>query len=151
MKQATARLTALDTNVLARYYVQAEQADVATHTQCEQARALLESGKPLFVSTTVALELEWVLRGFYKLKPKTVADVFTHLLELPHLQVQDRQALQTACDALAQGFDFADALHHASSRHCDVLATFDTKGFAKCASAHAWIPKVQALTSTASL
>jgi predicted nucleic-acid-binding protein len=151
MKQATARLTALDTNVLARYYVQAEQADVATNTQCEQARALLESGKPLFVSTTVALELEWVLRGFYKLKPKTVADVFTHLLEMPHLQVQDRQALQTACDALAQGFDFADALHHASSRHCDVFATFDTKGFAKRASAHAWTPKVQALTSTASL
>ena len=117
MKQATARLTALDTNVLARYYVQAEQSDAATVAQCEQARALFESGKPLFVATTVALELEWVLRGFYKLKPKTVADVFTHLLAMPHLQVQDRQALQSACDALTQGFDFADALHHASSRH----------------------------------
>ncbi len=117
MTQATARLTALDINVLARYYVQAEQVDAATVAQCEQARALFESGKPLFVATTVALELEWVLRGFYKLKPKTVADVFTHLLAMPHLQVQDRQALQSACDALTQGFDFADALHHASSRH----------------------------------
>jgi predicted nucleic-acid-binding protein len=77
MKQATARRTALDTNVLARYYVQAEQSDAVTVAQCEQARALLESGKPLFVATTVALELECVLRGFYKLKPKTVADVFT--------------------------------------------------------------------------
>ena len=103
MKQATARLTALDTNVLARYYVQAEQTDAATTAQCEQARALLESGKPLFVATTAALELEWVLRGFYKLKPKTVAEVFTHLLAMPHLQVQDRQALQSACDALTQG------------------------------------------------
>lgn len=64
MKQATRKLTALDTNVLARYYVQAEQADAATTAQCAQARALLESGKPLFVATTVALELEWVLRGF---------------------------------------------------------------------------------------
>ena len=117
MTQSTARLTALDINVLARYYVQAEQSDAATVAQCEQARALFESGKPLFVATTVALELEWVLRGFYKLKPKTVADVFTHLLAMPHLQVQDRQALQSACDALTQGFDFADALHHASSRH----------------------------------
>lgn len=148
MKQATRKLTALDTNVLARYYVQAEQADAATTAQCAQARALLESGKPLFVATTVALELEWVLRGFYKLKPKTVAAVFMHLLEMPHLQVQDRHALQSACDALTQGFDFADALHHASSRHCDVFATFDTKGFAKRASAHTWTPKVQALTST---
>ncbi|NBS09735.1 MAG: type II toxin-antitoxin system VapC family toxin [Betaproteobacteria bacterium] len=143
MKRATARLTALDTNVLARYYVQAEQTDAATTAQCAQARALLESGKPLFVATTVALELEWVLRGFYKLKPKTVASVFTHLLAMPHLQVQDRQALQSACNALTQGFDFADALHHASSRHCDVFATFDAKGFAKRAAAHAWAPRVQ--------
>ncbi len=63
-------------------------------------------------------------------------------MTLPHVQVQDRQALQSACDALAQGFDFADALHHASSRHCDVLATFDEKGFAKRATAKGWVPKV---------
>ena len=144
MTQATASLTALDTNVLARYYVQAEQSDAGTVAQCEQARALLESGKPLFVATTAALELVWVLRGFYKLKPRTVAEVFTHLLAMPHLQVQDRQALQSACDALTQGFDFADALHHASSRHCDVLVTFDTKGFAKRASVQGWAPRVQA-------
>lgn len=141
----TPHLTALDTNVLARYYVQAEQADAATAAQCERARALLESGKPLFVSTTVGLELEWVLRGFYKLKPDTVAAVFSHLLTMPHVQVQDRQALQSACAALAQGFDFADALHHASSRHCDALATFDEKGFARRAAAQGWAPKVLAL------
>ena len=139
----TARLTALDTNVLARYYVQAERTDAATAAQCEQARALLESGKPLFVATTVALELEWVLRGFYKLKASTVADVFSHLLAMPQVQVQDRQALQSACDALTQGFDFADALHHASSRHCEVFVTFDQKGFAKRADANHWTPKVQ--------
>jgi len=142
MKQRTAQLKALDTNVLARYYVQAEQTDAATALQCEHARALLESGKPLFVATTVALELEWVLRGFYKLKASTVADVFSHLLAMPQVQVQDRQALQSACDALAQGFDFADALHHASSRHSDVLVTFDEKGFAKRAAANHWVPKV---------
>lgn len=143
MKQRTPQLTALDTNVLARYYVQAEQSDEATRQQCEQARALLESGKPIFVATTVALELEGVLRGFYKLKPATVADVFLHLLAMPHVQVQDRQAVQSACEALAQGFDFADALHHASSRHGDVFVTFDEKGFAKRASLHGWAPKVQ--------
>lgn len=138
----TSKLTALDTNVLARYYVQAEQADAVTQRQCESARALLESGKPLFVATSVTLELEWVLRGFYKLGSATVAAVFTHLLSLPHVQLQDRQALQFACDAMARGFDFADALHHASSRHCDALATFDDKGFARRAEALGWSPKV---------
>ncbi len=142
-QQRTSQLTALDTNILARYYVQAEQTDAVTAAQCEQARVLLESGKPLFIPTTVALELEWVLSGFYKLKPSSVSAVFTHLLTMPHVQVQDRQALQTACDALVLGFDFADALHHASSRHCDVLVTFDAKGFAKRAGARSWAPKVQ--------
>lgn len=142
MKQRTSQLTALDTNVLARYYIQAEQTDAATALQCEHARALLESGKPLFVATTVALELEWVLRGFYKLEARTVAKVFSHLLSMPQVQMQDRQALQSACDALKQGFDFADALHHASSRHCDALVTFDAKGFAKRAAAKAWVPKM---------
>lgn len=139
----TARLTALDTNVLARYYVAAEGADAETTAQCERARALLESGKPLFVPTTVALELEWVLRGFYKLPPATVAAVFHHLLAMPHVQIQDRQALRSACEALEQGFDFADALHHASSRHCDDLATFDDKGFARRANQRGWAPKVR--------
>lgn len=138
----TARLTALDTNLLARYYVQAEEADAATAQQCERARALIESGKPLFVPTTVALELEWVLRGFYKLSPETVSAVFNHLLAMPQVQLQDRQALQSACDALDQGFDFADALHHASSRHCDAMATFDDKRFAQRAAAKGWVPKV---------
>jgi predicted nucleic-acid-binding protein len=138
----TARLTALDTNLLARYYVQAEEADAATAQQCERARTLIESGKPLFVPTTVALELEWVLRGFYKLSPETVSAVFNHLLAMPQVQLQDRQALQSACDALDQGFDFADALHHASSRHCDAMATFDDKRFAQRAAAKGWVPKV---------
>ena len=141
-RHRTARLTALDTNVLARYYVQAEGADAVTAQQCERARSLIESGKPLFVATTVALELEWVLRGFYKLPPKTVAAVFHHLLAMPHVQLQDRQALQSACDASTQGFDFADAPQHASSRHCDALATFDDKGFALRAAAKGWVPKV---------
>lgn len=36
----------------------------------------------------------------------------------------------------------ADALHHASSRHCDAMATFDDKGFAQRAAAKGWVPKV---------
>ena len=122
-------------------HVQADW-DAATALQCDHARALMESGKPLFVASTVLLELEWVLRGFYKLPPETVAAVFNHLLSMSQLQLQDRQALQSACDALAHGFDFADALHHASSRHCDALATFDDTGFAKRAALHGWVPKV---------
>ena len=41
-----------------------------------------------------------------------------------------------------QGSDFADALHHASGRHCDAMATFDDKGFVQRAAAKGWVPKV---------
>jgi hypothetical protein len=36
MSQATRKLTALDTNVLARYYVQAEQADALHNARSRQ-------------------------------------------------------------------------------------------------------------------
>ena len=55
----------LDTNVLARYFIREENADAATETQHQAARQLIESGQALFLPKTVALELEWVLRGYY--------------------------------------------------------------------------------------
>jgi predicted nucleic-acid-binding protein len=136
------RLTALDTNVLLRYYVQADAAGASTLAQCEAARALIESGKALFAAKTVVLEFEWVLRGFYKLNKSQVQEVLEHLLDMPQLELEDRVAVASATAALALGFDFADALHHASSRHCDVMASFDVKGFGQRASKHAWKPKV---------
>ena len=37
--------------------------DPATQAQRQAARLLIESGQNLFLPKTVALELEWVLRG----------------------------------------------------------------------------------------
>ncbi len=134
-------MIALDTNVLARYYV--ASSDVPSKKQGVAAKKLLESGKSLFVSKTVVLELEWVLRGYYKSPPDDVLSVLTHLLAMPNLEVEDRVAVELAVTALGDGFDFADALHHASARHCTSLATFDDKRFARRASAKGWKPPVK--------
>ena len=136
-------MIALDTNVLARYYV--ASSDAPSQKQSAAAKKLLESGKSLFVSKTVVLELEWVLRGYYKSPPQDVLAVLTHLLDMPNLQVEDRVAVELATAALGDGFDFADALHHASSRHCSNVATFDDKKFARRASAKGWKPPVKLL------
>lgn len=138
-------MIALDTNVLARYYV--ASTDAPSQKQSAAARKLLESGMSLFVSKTVVLELEWVLRGYYKSPPKDVLAVLTHLLAMPNLEVEDRVAVELAAAALDDGFDFADALHHASARHCTSLATFDDKKFARRASAKGWKPPVKLLAS----
>jgi predicted nucleic-acid-binding protein len=134
----------LDTNVLARYYVAADAAedDAATVKQCEAARKLVESGKRLMVSKTVVLELEWVLRGRYELASGEVAQVLAHLLSLAHVEIEDRVAVQSAVSAIALGFDFADALHHASYRSCASVATFDDKGFARRAKKAGLKPSV---------
>jgi predicted nucleic-acid-binding protein len=136
-------MIALDTNVLARYYV--ASSDAPSKRQSVAAKKLLESGKSLFASKTVVLELEWVLRGYYKSQPDDVLTVLTHLLAMPNIEVEDRVAVELATAALGDGFDFADALHHASARHCTSLATFDDKRFARRANARGWKPPVKLL------
>lgn len=136
-------MIALDTNVLARYFI--ASSDVPSQKQSMAAKKLMESGKALFVSKTVVLELEWVLRGYYKSPPEDVIAVLAHLLAMSHVDIEDRPAVELAAAALADGFDFADALHHASARQCTSMATFDDKKFARRASAKGWKPPVKLL------
>jgi predicted nucleic-acid-binding protein len=134
----------LDTNILARYYVAATAGvdDAATFKQCEAARVLIDGGKRLMVSKTVVLELEWVLRGRYGLTPRQIQQVLAHLLSLAQVEIEDKVAVQAATNALSLGFDFADALHHASYRSCASVATFDDKGFARRAKRAGFKPSV---------
>ena len=133
-------MLALDTNVLARYYV---REGGSARAQEELARAVIERGTQLFVAKTVVLELEWVLRGVYGHVPKDVARVIEHLLSLDHIEIEDRAAVESALGNLQRGLDFADALHHASSRGCDALLTFDAKGFVGKARRLAITPPVR--------
>ena len=55
-------MRALDTNVLARFFV--DDADDAQATR-QRPAAVAALSQRSFVSVTVLLELEWVLRGFY--------------------------------------------------------------------------------------
>lgn len=133
----------LDTNVLARYYVASN--DAPSQQQSKLARKLIESGKRLYVSKSVVLELEWVLRGYYKSPSADVLTVLRHLQALPNVEIEDRLGVEQAIDALADGFDFADALHHASYRQCASIATFDDRKFARRAAARGWKPLVKVL------
>ena len=72
-------MTGLDTNVLARYYID-DAADAEAQRQRSAARRLVESGRPLMVCKSVILELEWVLRGYYSFAPAQVTAVLRHLL-----------------------------------------------------------------------
>lgn len=81
----------LDTNVLARYFVEEAVADSATAAQRQAARQLIESGQELFLPKTVALELEWVLRGYYGFAVEAVLQVVRAAPE-SHLSQRRRPA-----------------------------------------------------------
>ncbi len=130
-------------NVLARYYLREEDASRATQAQQDAARRILEGGDALFVAKTVLVELEWVLRGVYGIGRKDIARSLKHLLALPNVEIEDRASVQSALANLEAGFDFADALHHASSRACSVLVTFDARRFANRARRKSLSPPVR--------
>ncbi len=133
--------TGLDTNVLARYYVE-DQSDAQAQRQRMAAQALIEGGQPLAVAKTVLLEFEWVLRGYYALPSTDVVRVLRHLLGLSHVRIEDRGAVETAVALVERGLDFADALHHASYRDCDAMASFDDKRFVRRAVKLGLAPRV---------
>jgi len=117
---------AVDTNVLARFYL---HDDVA---QARIAAGILSAGD-VFVAKTVMLELKWVLRYVAEQPATNVIDCLVHLLGLPGITVEDREEIETALSHCQKGLDFADALHLAASASCSELLTFDDHGFARCA------------------
>lgn len=131
----------LDTNILARYYIEDENDTEATHQRLA-AQRLIESGKALQVAKTVLLELEWVMRGYYRFDPTEITYAFKHLLSLPQVTIEDRDTIEQAITSFEQGLDFADALHHASYQDCDAMASFDDKKFARRAKRLGMAPRV---------
>jgi predicted nucleic-acid-binding protein len=118
----------LDTNVLARFFIDDPDDSEAVRQRPAAAAALAERA---MVTITVLLELEWVMRGFYRLPRPDVARVFRALLSIGHIMVEDRVAVLDALDLFDSGMDFADALHLAGSGHCEALCSFDDRSFAR--------------------
>ena len=134
-------MRALDTNVLARFFV--DDADDAQAAK-QRPAAVAALAQRSFVSVTVLLEFEWVLRGFYELTPKDIARVLRALASIAQVTLEDRDAVLVAVDAFDKGLDFADALHLARSSRAAGFATFDRR-LAKRAKALALAPPVELL------
>ena len=134
-------MRALDTNVLARFFV-----DDPDDTQAARRRpaAIAALSERAYVSVTVLLELEWVMRGFYRLPSKDIARVLRALAGIEHVTLEDRDAVLVALDAFDRGLDFADALHLARSSRATGFATFDRR-MAKRAEGLAMLPPVELL------
>ncbi|MYM30464.1 PIN domain-containing protein [Duganella sp. CY15W] len=130
MLRNSSKMIGLDTNVLARYYID-DSTDIEAQRQRPAAQRLIDSGQSLAVCKTVIVELEWLMRGRYNMSPAMIIAVYQHMLSLTHLAIEDRLALTQALANYQLGIAFTDALHHASYRTYDSMVTFDDRKFAR--------------------
>lgn len=122
-------MIALDTNVLARYFLADDR------RQAAKARALIEDpDAELWLPVSVVLELAWVLRQ--KGVPREIIVArFRDLLALNSIRPQMPDAIFQALRWTEEGLDVADAIHLAMSAKTDGFVTFDNalvKVAAKC-------------------
>jgi predicted nucleic-acid-binding protein len=127
-------MVTLDTNVWVRYLTNDDE------LQARRAMTLLEQSDAVFLPKTVLLELEWVLRAAYGVKPAAIHRSLLHILGLPMVVAESESQVAAALDFFSDGFDFADALHLASSDTAQAVYTFDEKYVRKGKNA---VPRVR--------
>ena len=111
-------MRAIDTNVVVRYLTGDDPAQAA------KARRVIDAGN-VFVSMTVFLESEWVLRSVYGFSRNDVASALRAFAGLPAMEVESPALLAEALDRMGKGMDFADALHLGAAERCEAMLTFD--------------------------
>ena len=108
--------------------------------QRQRPAALAAMRGRVYVSVTVLLELEWVLRGFYELPRQSIHQALGALCSYANVVVEDRAQVLAALQAFKQGMDFADALHLRRAAACTALLTFDKRFIKRAAGLQDAVP-----------
>ena len=111
-------MIAVDTNVVVRLLTGDDP------RQADRARALF-STELIWLSKTVLLEAEWVLRSLYGFDDASIRETFLKLIGLRNVHVEAQASLRQALDLWSHGVDFADALHLCSRPSGATFASFD--------------------------
>ncbi len=114
----------VDTNLLARFVMRDDP------EQADKAESVLRDGA--FVSLTVFLELSWLLGSRYRLDRREIAHALDAILELPSVEVAEREGIGWAVDRFRKGADLADMVHLVAAGSRPAFVTFD-RNLAKAA------------------
>jgi len=120
-------MIAIDTNVLLRILVN------DSPQQTTLVKTLFSSHQHIYISRTVLLETEWVLRATYKIQSTEIQEAFTKLANNNRFVLENKPQLTQALNYYQNGMDFADALHLVNLPIETTLYTFDKK-FVKSAN-----------------
>ena len=113
-------MLAIDTNLVVRYLT-------GDHPQQSAKAKAVINREEVFVSTTVMLETEWVLRSAYGFDAKRVCKALRDFGGLATVMFEDSGLVAFALDRMEDGMDFADALHLGRAASCDAFLTFDQR------------------------
>lgn len=113
-------MIAVDTNIVVRLLTQDDAQQSAKSVE-------LFREQEVFISDTVILETEWVLRFAYQFKPVEIGQALKNLFGLPNVYLNNANLLLQVLQWHEDGLDFADAFHLAQSQSCLALYTFDDK------------------------
>jgi predicted nucleic-acid-binding protein len=119
-------MAALDTNILVRYLVEDDEAQLAAAKKL--IRSALAAGETLFIPISVTLELEWVLRSNFKFNKEQVTTTLSSLLATAELTFESESAAEIALALYKNGnADFSDCVHIALAHMAgeSPLWTFD--------------------------
>jgi predicted nucleic-acid-binding protein len=129
-------MIAFDTNLLVRLAVNDDQ------QQADIAEQLLET-QQVFITRTVLLETEWVLRSVYKKSRTEISSFFSEALITTNLIIENSSKIESAIEWYNIGADFADAIHLCMCEN-NKIHTFDAN-FCKAAKKLGITPKFKIL------
>lgn len=119
-------MAALDTNVLVRFLVEDDAAQLAAARRL--IRRTVAAGETLFIPVTVLVELEWVLRANFRFAKADILRTISQLLSSVELTFESEGAIEMALMQFQErAVDFSDCLHAglASAAGETPLWTFD--------------------------
>ena len=108
----------IDTNIIIRFL---------THDNKQQYKKALSifNSDEIFISDTVILETEWVLRYAYKFLPEAICNAFVRLFGLKNIHLSNPTFIAQAIEQHELGLDFSDAMHLTQYQQHEKLYTFD--------------------------
>ena len=113
-------MVAVDTNIIIRFL---------THDDPRQYKKAFSifNTQDVFISDTVILETEWVLRYAYEFSTEDICNALVKLFGLSNVHLSNPTFTAQAIEWHRQGLDFSDALHLTQCQQYDRLYTFDKK------------------------
>ncbi len=117
-------MIAVDTNIIIRFLTHDDE------RQYKKAFTIFNKNE-VYISDTVVLETEWVLRYAYKFSSEEICDAFVNLFGLKSVHLSNPTFIAQAIEWHKQGIDFSDALHLTQCQQFEKFYTFDKKFITK--------------------